>query len=269
MIIKRDLQYYYSDSSSFGDNYFWCRFCKKFPQYSQLYNELEDKSVFKTHQDFYSFVGIDFMEIDIIPAKVMARILLVFCEYMFSLLGLQSDKNIDTGISEGILNICKKILVVLPDSKGAIVNLPEDAKIHSLNQNTQLGIARQLPKKICSYLESNYGEIIPIEMFSISVRPYIYIHLIYPTQEPPKLPSLRWTGKELVAIHCDNIQELAEKAGIDIDAEKLLLKEEKDEAFTFLNSGSSADDRQSKGLANNKDPGTCPASEEEVGHCRH
>ena len=231
MIIKRNLQYYSAETSSASfKGYGWGRFCHTFPQYSQQYNELEDKSVFKTHEDFYSFVGLEHMEVNIIPPRRMAEVLLVFCEYMFSLLGIQSEKNIDTGISEGVLNICKNILVALPDSKGAIVNLPTDAQVFTLTSDDNLGIARQIPKGIKSYLKTKNGEIIPIEKHTISVRmqPYtknIYIHLIYLAQGPQELPSLRWTGKELVAIHCDNIQELAEKAGGIINAEKLLLKE--------------------------------------------
>jgi len=270
LIIKNHLEDYYPSSSAFDDsNYGWVCFCRDFPEAAQQYNEIEDKSIFKTHQDYYSFVGIDFIEVDLIPPRSMAEVLLVFSEYLFSLLGIQAEKNIDTGISESALNICKDILAALPDSKGAVVNPPKGAKIHTLTSNTDLGIIRQLPRKIKSYLKTKNGEIIPIQMYSISMRPYIYVYLIYPTQEPQELPSLRWTGKELVAIHCDNIKELAGKAGIDIDAEKLLLKEEKDEAFTLLSSGSSTDDRQPKGLADNKDPGACPTSEEEVGHFRH
>jgi hypothetical protein len=143
----------------------------------------------------------EYYEIETIRAQEMGAIMIAECEYLFLLLGEQAERGISTYETERCLSHRKEDLKLLSDCpKGVVGRLDwgmvlaaADAKFDTL---------RQL-EKTEKYVECDDG---PHSVEPLCTDLNMRIFLILPRKDTEKKEiRMRWTGKEIVAIHMDSL----------------------------------------------------------------
>jgi hypothetical protein len=143
----------------------------------------------------------EYHEVETISAQEMGAIMIAECEYLFQLLGEQAERGISTYETERCLSHRKEDLKLLSDNpKGVVGEL--DSGMVLATADAKFDTLRQL-EKTERYVECDDG---PHSVEPLCTDLNMRIFLILPRKEKEKKEiRMRWTGKEIVAIHRDSL----------------------------------------------------------------
>ena len=141
-------------------------------------------------------------EVETMTTKRYAAVLIAEAEYLFRLLAEQAERGIDTGGTEYRLRKAKETLKQLaqcPD--GQVTQIVGE---HRVERAVPLSVLERIPKRLRKYVVLANGEVRGVEPLEAHDRIAI-IHPPQPRREPQL--SMRFTGKEIVAVHLDALGE--------------------------------------------------------------
>lgn len=217
--------------------YSWKQFCdlRKLQKHQNLYDLLKDKGLmiddkldlhsgdntfadgcdgFRLFLNKYGEKAAELLaselieEIETVKPSAFGSILLVEAEYYFRLLSEQAERGIDTRDTERDLNDIKSDLAFLSECKdqGEVALLNAD-NIRRMNDKTKLKALETLQQRATEYISFVEGDYAVVNLKQ-HTKCYFIFH-----QQQRRLKKLRltWTGKELVAVHIDALNEQAKK----------------------------------------------------------
>jgi len=152
--------------------------------------------------------------VETVPATVFEAITIADVELSFVLLAQQAERGIDTRRCENHIAECKKTLQLLAEhTEGEVV----EANPVPFDEGTPLRVLLSCPRGCRHSLAG-------LPAYPLDYRGKEFSLLSLPTI--PNVPQIRcaWTGKEIVALHLDNLQPICcPKCGHWIDHTETIL----------------------------------------------
>jgi len=145
----------------------------------------------------------DTIEVECFLPEKLIPILVVAAQFTFQKLGLQAQKGIDTNETENILLKIKRGFQYLQYAQFCLFTLTDIW--WKVDRDTPLSILRQISGEDEYYILTEKD--IVVNYLTISFKKF-HIYFCQFSEKTIPLPAIKWTGKELVAIHTENLPQI-------------------------------------------------------------